>query len=191
MLGHGLAQGGHHVAAHDDVLLHLGVAQVKVAVLQAQRLVRLLGAVDLEGQLVVAAAAQHLDLLWHHLNVAGGHLGVLGVALAHGAGHGDDALLVQAMDDLHHVLALHDDLRGAVEVAQHHEGQGGGYLADIFHPAGKLDGFAAVAHAQLVAGMGTVLHRGSSFRIGCFISGEFWCSIPHRPHDGCTRRSSA
>lgn len=37
--GHGGAQRGHHLATEDDVFLHGGVAQVEIAVLQAQRLV--------------------------------------------------------------------------------------------------------------------------------------------------------
>ena len=58
---HGGAEGGHHVGAQDDVALDLGVAQVEVTVLQPGGLVGLPGAVDGEGQLVVAAAAQYLD----------------------------------------------------------------------------------------------------------------------------------
>ena len=51
LLPHGLAQGGDHVAAQHDVLFDLRIAQIQVAVLQAKGLVRLLAAVDLEGQL--------------------------------------------------------------------------------------------------------------------------------------------
>ena len=57
---HGLPQGGHHVAPQHDVLLHGGVPQIQVAVLQPLGLVGLPAAVDLEGQLVVLAATQNL-----------------------------------------------------------------------------------------------------------------------------------
>ena len=57
MLHHGLAQRGDDVAAQDDVLLDGGIAQVKIAVFEALRLVGLAAAVDLERQGVVAAAA--------------------------------------------------------------------------------------------------------------------------------------
>ena len=49
----------------------------------------LAAAVDLEGEGVVAAAAEQFDLLGHDLNVAGGLVGVFARALAHGALHSD------------------------------------------------------------------------------------------------------
>ena len=151
VLGHGGAQRGHHLAAEDDVFLHGGVAQVEIAVLQAQRLVGVAAAVDLERQLVVAAAAERLDLRGHDLNVAGGQLGVFARALAHGALHGDGGLLVERLDDLHHVLGLNDDLGRAVKIADDDEGKILPDLADIFHPADDADLLAGVFEPQLVA----------------------------------------
>ena len=58
----------------DDILLHGGIPQVQIAVLQPLGLVGLPAAVDLEGQLAVLAAAQYLHLGGDNLNVAGGHL---------------------------------------------------------------------------------------------------------------------
>ncbi len=75
-----------------------GVPQVQIAVLQAGGLVGLPAAVDGEGQLVVAAAAQHLDFAGHHLDLAGGQLGVLAVPLPDGALHGDGGLLVDGLE---------------------------------------------------------------------------------------------
>ena len=135
MAGHGGAQGGHHLTPQDDVVLHLRVAQVQIAVLEPGRLVRLPGAVDLEGQLVVAAAAQHLNLGGHHLNVAGGQLGIFAVPLPDKAGDLDGGLLVEGLEGLHHVLGLAHHLSDAVEVPEHHEGQILAHLPDVFHPA--------------------------------------------------------
>ena len=159
VLRHGGAERGHHLTAQDDVLLHGGVPQVEVAVLQALLLVGLAAAVDLKGQGVVAAAAQHLDLAGNHLDVAGGLLGVLAGALPHHALHADGGLLVQVADDGHHLLGLHHDLGGAVEVAQHHEGEVLAHGADILHPAHQLHGLAYVLQPQFVAGMCTHLHH--------------------------------
>ena len=159
VLHHGGAQGGHHLAAQDDVLLDRRVTQVQIAVLQPLGLVGLAAAVDLEGQGVIAAAAQHLDLGGDHLDLAGGQLGVLAGALADGALHADGGLLVQALDDLQVGLVLHHHLGGAVEVTQHHEGQAAAYLADILHPAHDLHGLAHIGQPQRIAGMCTHLHH--------------------------------
>ena len=156
---HRLTQRGDHLAAQDDVLLHRGIAQVEVAVLQALRFVGLAAAVDLKGQGIVAAAAEHLDLLGHDLDLAGGLLAVLARALAHGALDGDGALLVDPLDDLQVGLVLDDDLRRAVEIAQHDERQIAADLADVFHPADELDLLAHILDAKLVTVVCTGLHH--------------------------------
>ena len=153
---HGPAQGGHHLAAQDDLLLHLGVAQVQVAVLQALALVRVLGEIHLEGQLVVPAAAQHLNLAGHHLDVPGGELGVLAGALPHHTGHGDGGLLVQGLYQVHHLLGLHHHLGGAVKVPQDQEGEVAPHLPQVFQPPGQGNGLAHMLHAQFAAGVGAV-----------------------------------
>ena len=109
------------------------------------------------------AAAQDLHLGGDDLDVAGGHLGGLGVALPDGALHGDGGLLVDSLEGVDHLLGLGDDLGGAVEVPDHHEGQGGGDHADVLHPAYDLDLLAGVGEAQLPAGMGTILHHNGGF----------------------------
>ena len=163
VLVHRLAQGGNDVAAHDDVLLHIGVAQVEIAVLQADALVRLAGAVDLERQLIVAAAPQHVDFLRLDFNVARGNFRILVVALAHDAGHGDDALLVEAADDFHLLLVINNDLCRAIEIAQDDEREVRADDAHAIHPAGQLHALTRVRQPQFVACMGTVLHICSSF----------------------------
>ena len=159
MLGHGLPQGGHHVAPQNDVLLHGGVPQVQIAVLQPLGLVGLPAAVDLEGQLAVLAAAQHLHLGGHDLNVAGGHLVGLAVPLPDGALHGDGGLFGDGLEGIYHVLGLCHHLRGAVEVPDHHEGQIGADHADVLHPAGNFHLLACVTEAQLSTGMSSILHH--------------------------------
>ena len=164
MVRHGLAQGGDHLAAEDDVLLHRRVPQVQIAVLEALGLVGLPAAVHLEGQLIVAAAAQDLHLLRDHLDVAGGELGVLAGPLPDCAFHGDGGLFVDGLELGHHLRRLRHDLSGAVEVPKDDEGQLGADLPDVLHPAGEFDGLPGVGEAELAAGVGAVLyHDGSSF----------------------------
>ena len=122
--------------------------RVQIAVLQALGLVGFPAAVDLEGQLVVAALAQHVDGGGQYFDVAGGLLGVLAVTLPDNAGDLQGGLLVQVLDDRHHFLGLDDQLGGAVEVTQHDEGQAAAHLTDIFHEAGQSDGLTHVLHAH-------------------------------------------
>jgi len=160
VVGHGLAQRGNDLAAQDDVLLDRGIAQVEIAVLETHGLVGVAAAVDLERQLVVAAAAEHLDFFRHDLNVAGGQLRVLARALAHGAGDGDGGLLVDRLDGGHHLLGLHDELRRAVKIAQDGEGKIVADDADVLEPADERDALARVLKAQRAAGVGTGLKHG-------------------------------
>ena len=57
-------------AAQNDVVLDGGVAQIEIAVLESRALVGLTAAVDLKRQLVVAAAAEQLDLLGYEIGRA-------------------------------------------------------------------------------------------------------------------------
>ncbi len=154
---HRLAQRRNDVAAEDDVLFDGRVSQIEIAVFQSRALVRLAAAVYFKRQLIVAAFAEYFYLLRHDLNVAGVLLRVFTRALAHNALHGNGGLLVDGLDDLHHVLRLHDHLRRAVKVAQDDKRKIAADLADILHPADKLDLFAHIAEPQLIAGMCTGL----------------------------------
>ena len=168
MVDHGRAQGGHHVGAQDDVLLHRRVAQVQIAVLQTGGLVGLPAAVDLEGQLVVAAAAQDGDGGGHHLDVAGGELGILAVPLPHDAGDLDGRLLVQGFDQAHHLLGLNDHLSGAVEIPENHEGEVLAHLPDVFKKTGQGDGLAHMLQTEFPTGVGAGLHHEKSTPICIF-----------------------
>ena len=166
-LGHPAAELRHHVAAQDDVLLDRRVAQIKIAVFQTDVLGGVPAAVDLKGQLVVEAAPQHLDLGRDDLDLAGGELRVFGVALAHDALDGDGGLLVQRLDDVHHVLGLDHDLGRAVEVADDHEGEVAADRTDVLHPADDADLPARVGEPEFSAVMGSVLcHILTSFTLG-------------------------
>ncbi len=167
VIEHGLAQRGDDLAAQDDVLLDGGVAQVEIAVFETLALVGVAAAVDLKGQLVVAAAAEHLDLLGDDLNVAGGLPGVLAGALADKALDGDGGFLVDGLDDGHHLLGLHNDLGCAVEVAHDDECKVAADLAHVLHPADDLDFLPHMLQAELIAGMGTVLHHMTDFLTFC------------------------
>ena len=69
---HGGADGGDHLAAQDDIFLDLRVAQVQIAVFQAQGLVSFAAVVDLEGQFVILTFAQDFNFLGDHLHVSSG-----------------------------------------------------------------------------------------------------------------------
>ena len=160
MLGHGGPEGRHHLAAQDDVLFHGGIAQIQIAVLQAGGLVSLPAAVDLKGQAVIAAAAQDLNLIRYHLDLAGGKLGVFAGPLPDHALHADGGFLVQPLDNGQHILGLGHHLCGAVEVPQDYEGQVAAHLPDVLHPAHDLHALAHIGQAQLIAGVCTHLHHG-------------------------------
>ena len=165
VLGHGMAQGGDHVAAQNDVLFHGGITQIQVAVLETLHLVRVPAAVDFKGQLVVAAAAQDLHLLGDDLDVAGGLLGVLAGPLAHRALHGNGGFLGDGAECGDHIFGLGHDLGSAVEVADDHEGQVSAHHAHVFHPADDLHFLSRVLLPELSAGMRTVLcHIQSPFQ---------------------------
>ena len=160
LLGHEPAQLCHHLTAQDDVGLHRRITQIQIAVLQTGILVSFPGLVDLKGQLVVAALAQHLDLGGNHFDLAGGDLGILALTLPDNAGDGDGGLLVDALDNAHHFLVINDDLSGAVEVTDDQEGKVGAHFTDVFQPA--ADGYilACITKPQLAAGMGSGLGHG-------------------------------
>ena len=157
VLGHSLAQGGHHIAAENDILLHGGVSQIQIAVAQALSLVGLTAAVDLKGQLIIAALTQNFDLFRNHFNVAGGLLGVLAGSLTNNAVNGNGGFLVYALDLSHEFLVLNDHLGGAVKVTDYHKGEVAAHLTDVLHPANYADLFTNVLNTQLIAGMCTVL----------------------------------
>ncbi len=90
--------------------------------------------VDLERQLVITAAAEHGDLRRRDLDVAGGELRVFAGALAHDAHNGNRGFLIEGLYNVHHLFVFDDDLRGAVEIAQHQKRKVIADFADVFLP---------------------------------------------------------
>ena len=160
MLCHSAAQCGNDVAAQNDIGLYFRVAQVEIAVFEALALICFAGVVDLKRQLVVAAAAEHGDLRRRDLDVAGGELRVFAGALAHDARDGNGGFLIEGLYDVHHLFVFDDDLRGAVEIAQHQKRKVIADFADVLHPADQGDGLARICKAELTAGMGSRLCHG-------------------------------
>ena len=66
----------HHAMAELERLRHLGAPDVQVPVLQAQCFVGLDVILDREGRRL--GDGDHLDIVRHHLDLAGRHLRVLG-----------------------------------------------------------------------------------------------------------------
>ncbi len=159
LLGHEPAQLRHHLAAQNDIALDGRVAQIQEPVLEAGIFVRLLGLVDLKGQLVVNTLAKHLDLLRNHLNFTGGKLGVLALPLPDDTGDGQGGLLVDGLDPLHHVLGLDNHLGSTVVVPEHTEGKVRAHLPDVFQPADNGHGLAGIGKPELAAVMCSGLHH--------------------------------
>ncbi len=149
----------HHLAAKHDIALHSGVAQIQEPVFESGILIGFFRFVDLEGQLVVDALAQHLDFFRHHFNFAGGQLGVFALPLPDGAGDGEGGFLVDGLDGLHHLFGLNDHLGGAVIVPQDAEGEIRAHFPDILQPAHNGDLLARVGKPQLAAVMCSGLHH--------------------------------
>ena len=153
MLDHGRAKSSYDIAAQNDVLLDLGVAQIQISVLKTKRLVRLSAVVDLKRKLVVAAASENIDRGRDDFDIAGCLFGVLAAALSDNTCHGDRRFLVNRLESLHHLFCLHDDLCCAVKISQHDKSQISGHDPEILKPSGKRDGLADVSDPQLRTGM--------------------------------------
>ena len=146
---------GVHPRPVDQVALHAGVPQVQVAVANAQHLVHLDAAVDLERRWL--RAGQHFDRRVADLDLAGGQLGVGRVfgPLAHRARHRQHVLGAQVVRMVHH--ALHD----AGAVAQVDEGQVLTVLPAPRDPAadGHLPPDVATAQPPAVVGSHSQAHQ--------------------------------
>ncbi len=157
VLLHGLTESGYHIAAQQNVLLDGRVPQVQIAVFQTGGLIGLPAAVDLKGQLVIAAAAQNFHGSGNHLDIAGGLLGVLGIPLPDDAGDGHGGFLVDGLEALHQLFVFNDGLGGAVEITNDGEAQLLTYHTQVFQPANQCDGLSHLLDSQLTAVMCTHL----------------------------------
>ena len=139
--------------AEDQVALHLGAAQVNVAVLQP-RLRRHVGGVNLERRRLGLVENVHVGRV--DLDAAGGEFRVLHALRARGdpAADGDDELAPQRRGALvqRRVLRAEDDLRDAVAVAEVREEQPA-VVAHRQDPAAKHDLRPGVRSVQFPAGV--------------------------------------
>ena len=157
MLRHRRPQGGDHVAPQNNVLLNLRIPQIEIPVLQPRGLVRLPAPVDLEGQLVVPAFPQYLDLLRHDFDFSGRQILIFAAPLPDSALHSDNGLLVQRVNGVHHLLGLNDHLRCPIEVPQDNEPQILPHFPEVLHPPGELHFLPHMLQPELIAGMRPVL----------------------------------
>ena len=165
MIGHGAAQRGNHLAAQDDVFLHLRIAQIQIAVLQPQGLIGFPAVVNLERQRVIPAAAQYFNGIRYHFHLTGGHIGVFAGALPHRSVNAQHALLIQSGHLLQHCFGFQHHLRGTIEVPQHQKSQAAANLPQVFHPTAELYAFSRIAPAKLSAGMGPILYHRYSLLV--------------------------
>jgi hypothetical protein len=136
--------------------LHLGAAQVEVAILQPDFLVRILVRVERQRLGLV----EDLDLRGHDLDAAGLDLVVHRVARAHRAGDAQHVLVADLLGHREHVrrVRLGQHLHDAFVVAQVDEAQPAEVAGDV-GPAAQGDALADQGLADEAAVMGT--HRNS------------------------------
>ena len=143
------------MAAKNDILLDLGIAKIKVAVLQPDLLIGLTAVIDLKRKVRIAAAPENCNALWHDLDLTGGLLGVLRASLSDRSLYGNRRFLGDGLKLVHHVFALDHDLRRAVEITKNSKAEIGRNHAKVFQPSGQLNLFAGVTDAEFSAGMST------------------------------------
>ena len=145
-----------HLVAQDQVALQGRAPQVEVAVLHAQVVAAVGDLLDGEGR--DFGLVEYRDAACRDFDLAGGHLGVLGLAFDDLALDLDDPFAAEACGGFAGFgggVLLDDDLRQPVSVAQVDEGHGA-EVSDLLHPPGEGDGFMDVAGTQAPASMRSV-----------------------------------
>jgi hypothetical protein len=142
-----------------EVARHFRATQIEVAILQAQLFVDLVGDFGIvHGERQDFRHVQHFKRLRHHLDFAGGNLGVVraGGTLADFAGDADDAFAAQRRGLLEQFLGpirrIEHGLGAAFAVADINEDEAA-EIAPGMNPAGERDGLPDVSRAQFVAMM--------------------------------------
>ena len=147
---------GHfgHLVAGGDGMLHIRAAQVQIAVLQAEHIVGLGVLHDLKGRgLGLGQQPQLTDI---DLDVAGGDLVGLALALPHQASGGHDVLRAQGGGLFKNILGgavIKGQLHQTGAVPQVHKDQAA-QVPLTLDPAAQGDGLARVAETQLAAVVG-------------------------------------
>ena len=151
--GHLAAQERDHLRAQHDLVVYLGIAQIKEAVFQPYLLLGLGGGSHLERK-IAGAFAQHRQGFHPNLDRAGGDFGIVGVlaALDHLAADADRAFPVHLAEQR---IVVDHRLHHAVMIP-HIQELDTAVVADILHPAGNPDLPADIALTQLPAVVGTI-----------------------------------
>ena len=155
---HGSAQISDNLAAQYDLGLNFRVSQIQITVLQTDIFIRILGVVNLERKLVVAALSENGQCLRNNLDFSGRKVRVLGAALAHGSGDFNGRLVVDGGQLFHDILGFYYDLSGSVKISENHKSQVLADLTEVFIPADKLYFLADIGQSQLAAIVCTSLH---------------------------------
>ena len=153
MVHHGLAKGGHDIAAENDILLHFRITKVEITILQTGILVCFTGVVDLERQLVITAAAEDPDLFRNDFDIAGCLVRVLRRSFSDDARNLDRRLLIDRFQFFYLIFGLENDLCRTVEITKHNESEIASDLTHIFHPADQRDILSRVGKTKLAAVM--------------------------------------
>ena len=163
---HLLTQERDNLRAEYNVVFDLLVAQVEVTILQTDILADFLRGLNFERQLTVNLA-QHGNRVCLQLDGAGRNLRVVGflVAVLNRAFNRDAVLLVDALEQ---GGVAHDNLHGAVHVAQVDEGYTA-VVTDVFYPACDAQGGADICfrddiHCLVAINIGCV-HGLNSFHM--------------------------
>ena len=142
--------------AQSEGALQGRAAQVEVAVFRPQVLASVALLLDGEGR--GDGFIQDADGGEFDLDLAGGHLRILALALEHLARGLDHEFTAQAgggLDQRRVGVRLHDQLRDAVAVAQVDEGHAAEF-AGFLHPSREGDCLSFVGETQLAASVGSV-----------------------------------
>lgn len=150
--------------ARHQVLLELGPPQVQVAVLEAEILVHLDVAIEVEGER--RRTAQHANRLGHHFHEPGGNLRVGTRAERHDTFHLHDVLephVAHRGTRRRGRTLITDGLHASVTIPEQHEGDPA-HVTGILGPALHDHVLPDMVRPQLPAGVGTtngLQHPGS------------------------------
>ena len=142
-----------HAVAQLQVLAHSSTTQVEIAVFHAE-VVAAVGIV-FDGERGRGRRAQHGELTDNDFDVAGIHLGVLALTLAHGAFHLDAVFAAQFVGLVAEgfvVGFVEHKLRDAIPVAQVDKGHAA-HLAGALHPSCQRHVFSFIREPQLPTGI--------------------------------------
>ena len=83
----------------------------------------------------------------NHFYITRIHTAVFAVALAYGAGNGNNAFLVETSENIQDIFSFRYKLGGTVKIAQDNESQASPDFPYVFHPAAQLNGFTDICNS--------------------------------------------